>query len=130
MMRQNSSGRYIVHIPFIKCMHELGKLRAMAEKKIPRTKAREFVEIVFPIHAIYDGIEDLGSYVQSRCELSPGSNFYLLHHSVIKATNTTIKLCVVFDRSPGSLILSLNPKGSFVDSNLFSNVSGPLKRGH
>lgn len=111
-------------------MHELGKLRAMAEKKIPRTKAREFVEIVFPIHAIYDGIEDLGSYVQSRCELSSGSNFYLLHHSVIKATNTTIKLRVVFDRFPGSSILSLNPKGSFVDSNLFSNVSGPPKRGH
>lgn len=111
-------------------MHKLGKLRAMAEKKIPRTKAREFVEIVFPIHAIYDGIEDLGSYVQSRCELSPGSNFYLLHHSVIKATNTIIKLRVVFDRSPGSSILSLNPKGSFVDFNLFSNVSGPPKRGH
>lgn len=33
MVRRNSSGRYIVHIPFTKCMHELSKLRAMAEKR-------------------------------------------------------------------------------------------------
>ncbi|GFT13515.1 integrase catalytic domain-containing protein [Trichonephila clavipes] len=103
----NSDGRFVVKLPFYKSNSELGDSKPAAISRLlaMERKFKNNPDFEKQCKEFMNEYESLGhmSLVNSRSHTSKDQNF-LPHHAVIKPSNLTTKLRVVFD---ASLSLSL-----------------------
>ncbi|XP_076295805.1 uncharacterized protein LOC143216540 [Lasioglossum baleicum] len=108
-VKRNTSGRYMVALPFNDKKDQLGESRSRAlkrfwalERKLERdpTLREQYTKVL-------EEYLELGHMKQAKNIDTPG--FYLPHHAVIKPSSSTTKTRVVFDGSAKSTThLSLN----------------------
>ncbi|KAK2578790.1 hypothetical protein KPH14_012728 [Odynerus spinipes] len=128
---RDSSGRYIVRIPFKSSPARLGNSYPAAHKCLQRTLNRfkrdgEYQLLYTQFMAEY---EELGHMEKVSVDASNrGNNYYLPHHGVLRPESTTTKLRVVFNGScPSSSGLSLNNM-TYTGPNLLLNIIDVLLR--
>ncbi|XP_077292805.1 uncharacterized protein LOC143915858 [Arctopsyche grandis] len=99
---RDSSGRFMVRLPFKADSHLLGDSRTAAEKRFRALKGRFARNEQFRnrYEAFLQEFIDLGH--MSECNSESVPNFYLPHHAVSKESSLTTKLRVVFDGSAKS----------------------------
>ncbi|GJQ83979.1 hypothetical protein Trydic_g5713 [Trypoxylus dichotomus] len=110
--RRSIEGRFIVKIPFIKPVTELGESKQFAIKR--QLSLERKLEKNINLAADYKGF--MHEYkaldhmsLTTENQHSSQSHFYLPHHAVIKEESTTTKLRIVFDgSSKSSTGVSLN----------------------
>ncbi|XP_076383917.1 uncharacterized protein LOC143261233 [Megalopta genalis] len=124
---RDSSGRYVVSIPFKDNLTKLGNSRDQAERRLlalERKMVRQ-PELREQYVQFMNEYETLGHMSQVSDTYNASElNYYLPHHAVYKHSSTTTKLRVVFDGSAKSSSgLALNNTqlvGPTVQSDLFS----------
>ncbi|GJQ88595.1 hypothetical protein Trydic_g18192, partial [Trypoxylus dichotomus] len=105
--RRSIEGRFIIKIPFVKPVTELGESKRFAIKR--QLSLERKLEKNINLAADYKGFmheyKALGHMsLTTENQHSSQSHFYLPHHAVIKEESTTTKLRVVFDGSSKSSI--------------------------
>ena len=125
--RQDSTGRYIVSVPFKENLRNLGNSREQAqnrrlalERKLDKnlTLREQYVSFLDE----YERLGHMTKLIEPIDDILPV--YYLPHHAVSKDTSTTTKVRVVFDGSAKTnLGLSLNDVQRIeptIQSDLFS----------
>ncbi|XP_076284702.1 uncharacterized protein LOC143211126 [Lasioglossum baleicum] len=124
---RDSSGRYIVNIPFNDKLENLGNSRWLAEKRFynleRKLNKQPFLKQDYI--AFMTEYESLGHMTEISSSIDTNElNYYLPHHAVIKLDSTSTKLRVVFDGSAKTTTgISLNDTqriGPTVQDELFS----------
>ncbi|GJQ87162.1 hypothetical protein Trydic_g8746 [Trypoxylus dichotomus] len=127
--RRSIEGRFIVKIPFIKPVTELGESKQFAIKR--QLSLERKLEKNINLAADYKGFmheyKALGHMsLTTENQHSSQSHFYLPHHAVIKEESTTTKLRIVFDgSSKSSTGVSLNDiqgAGPALQQDLISQI--------
>nr|XP_033334293.1 uncharacterized protein LOC117225086 [Megalopta genalis] len=124
---RDSSGRYVVSIPFKDNLTKLGNSRDQAERRLLALERRMVrqPELREQYVQFMNEYETLGHMSQVSDTYNASElNYYLPHHAVYKHSSTTTKLRVIFDGSAKSSSgLALNNTqlvGPTVQSDLFS----------
>ncbi|XP_076650259.1 uncharacterized protein LOC143357625 [Halictus rubicundus] len=126
-VQQDSTGRYIVALPFNQNKERLGNSRNAALKRFNALQRRFKTDPVFKekYAAVMQEYIDLGHMTETRAS-SMDDGFFLPHHAVIKETSMTTKLRVVFDGSAKTNTgISLNDAlmtGPTVQDDLVSHI--------
>ncbi|XP_076549197.1 uncharacterized protein LOC117611418 [Osmia lignaria lignaria] len=99
--RRDSTGRYIVKIPFLETINNLGDSREQAEKRLRALERRFVKQPELRDHYIsflreYEELEHMTQISESNDDRPA---YFLPHHAVSKETSTTTKIRVVFDGS-------------------------------
>ncbi|XP_046810004.1 uncharacterized protein LOC124420590 [Lucilia cuprina] len=109
--RRDSSGRYIVRLPFKSSPNTLGDSRKEAERMLAKLYQKsESNPQFFKLYSDFlKEYESLGHMVPSSQATIPTTEYFLPHHGVLRESSTTTKLRVVFNGScKTSSGLSLN----------------------
>ncbi|XP_058789060.1 uncharacterized protein LOC131663022 [Phymastichus coffea] len=123
---RNEDGRYVVALPFKKSPELLGQSRSIATKRLQylMSKFSRNANCKEQYNAAIQTYIDLG--YMSTAESSDDSGYYLPHHAVIKSSNSTTKVRVVFDASAkttsGYSLNDLLMTGPTIQDSLYSLV--------
>ncbi|XP_055543428.1 uncharacterized protein LOC129728978 [Wyeomyia smithii] len=103
---RDKDGRYFERHPFNERKNELGVSREMATRQFLNLERRldrqpELKQLYIDFMENYERLGHM-SKIELDGNEDPESAFYLPHHGVLKPTNTTTKLRVVFDGSAKS----------------------------
>ncbi|XP_067142348.1 uncharacterized protein [Centruroides vittatus] len=101
---RDSTGRYVVRLPFKNSTHRLGESRKTAIRRFQQLEHRlqGNNNLYNQYKSFLDEYLSLGhmeAIRQEEIQLNPSRTYYLPHHAVFKDTSTTTKLRVVFDAS-------------------------------
>ena len=126
-VKRNTSGRYIVQIPFKSNTNQLGDSKFMATKRLEHLLRRlnKDPEIKELYQKFINEYQDLGHMeeVPINSTHDPANVQYLPHHCVIRPSSTTTKLRVVFDASAkttsGFSLNDIQYTGAKVQQDLF-----------
>lgn len=124
---RDSSGRYVVALPFQRSHQALGESRARALKRLDalERKFHRNTELRDQYSAVINEYLELGHMSPAR-DTEKATGFYLPHHAVIKEASMTTKIRVVFDGSAKSSTgVSLNDVlmvGPTIQDDIFAHV--------
>lgn len=123
--RRDSTGRYIVRLPFERETSLLGHSKELAIKRFHSLEARlnKHPQLKTEYHAFIDEYIQLNHMEEVKPDAAD-ERYYIPHHCVLKPESTTTKLRVVFDASAKtSTNFSLNQilaTGPTIQDDLFS----------
>lgn len=99
--QKDSTGRFVVSIPFKKNVTLLGESRQKALDRFKSTEKRlsKNTNLKKEYYEVMAEYINMGHMSKIDDEKDDGRSYYLAHHAVIKATRLTTKVRVVFDAS-------------------------------
>lgn len=127
---RDESGRFIVKLPFIRNVADIGETRVMAERRFLAIERRlqRNSEIQKQYSDFLSEYIQLGHMEEIGCSDLMKPHSFLPHHFVLRPDSTTTKLRVVFDASAkGNSNLSLNDMmaiGPTIQDTLFKILLG------
>ncbi|XP_078051671.1 uncharacterized protein LOC144477805, partial [Augochlora pura] len=126
--KRDRDGRYIVKLPFNEKKHELGNSYRMALKRFFSIEKKLAKDIVLrqQYHNFLREYRDLHHMEDITYNDTKQTGYYIPHHPVIKESNTSTKVRVVFDASAkSSTNISLNDTllaGPTIQSDLITLI--------
>ncbi|XP_071642979.1 uncharacterized protein [Temnothorax longispinosus] len=123
---RDSTGRYVVRLPFREVNHRLGESRTIALKRLISLERKLNANVTLKTEYTHVIEEYLKLGHMSIVESPEEDGFYMPHHAVIKESSHTTKVRVVFDASAKtSNGISLNDilmTGPTIQNKLFSHL--------
>ncbi|XP_011882321.1 PREDICTED: uncharacterized protein LOC105570019, partial [Vollenhovia emeryi] len=125
-VRRDSTGRYVVRLPFRETNQRLGESRNIALKRLTSLERKLNANAILRNEYTQVLEEYLRLGHMSVVEISSDDGFYMPHHAVIKESSNTTKVRVVFDASAktssGVALNDILMVGPTIQDKLFSHV--------
>ncbi|XP_011884070.1 PREDICTED: uncharacterized protein LOC105571210 [Vollenhovia emeryi] len=125
-VRRDSTGRYVVRLPFRETNQRLGESRYIALKRLTSLERKLNANAILRNEYTQVLEEYLRLGHMSVVEISNDDGFYMPHHAVIKESSNTTKVRVVFDASAktssGVALNDILMVGPTIQDKLFSHV--------
>ncbi|XP_011858455.1 PREDICTED: uncharacterized protein LOC105556009 [Vollenhovia emeryi] len=125
-VRRDSTGRYVVRLPFREANQRLGESRNIALKRLTSLERKLNANAILRSEYTQVMEEYLRLGHMSVVEISNDDGFYMPHHAVIKESSNTTKVRVVFDASAktssGVALNDILMVGPTIQDKLFAHV--------